>query len=152
MNVRHSLIWMLLLFAFLSPLTGCDSGGGGGGGGDGSAVFDTADEEGDGGGGDSINLTGTWRRPGLPSVYELRQSGSSLQGRYYEPNDPNVTGDIAGTVDGDDIEMDVVVDYADDSQADFTAHKSGTILGEDHIELVVTDSPKYQGQVQQWYR
>ena len=90
--------------------------------------------------------------PRLGSVYALKQSGISLQGVYYEKEDPYVRGDIAGSVIGGDIEMDIIVRFTDGIRTDFVAHKSGTVISEDHIRLVVTDSPIAQGQVQNWYR
>jgi hypothetical protein len=99
-----------------------------------------------------VNLTGKWMRPMLSSVYSLKHTGASLQGSYYEKNDTNVTGKIAGSVSGVNIEMDVVVTYTDGVRTNFTAHKAGTIKGANHIELKVVSSPLYQGQVQEWYR
>ena len=101
---------------------------------------------------ESVNLTGEWQRPGLGSVYALKQSGISLQGVYYEQGDPYVRGDIAGSVIGGNIEMDIVVRFTDGIRTNFVAHKTGTVISEDHIRLVVTDSPIAQGQVQNWYR
>ncbi|HOW96870.1 MAG TPA: hypothetical protein P5567_06915 [Kiritimatiellia bacterium] len=100
----------------------------------------------------SVNLTGDWQRPGLGSIYRLNQRGVSLQGAYFELEDPYVSGDIAGTVVGSIIEMDVAVHYTDGIRTDFVAHKSGSIISSDHIRLVVTSSPVAQGQVQNWYR
>lgn len=99
-----------------------------------------------------VNLTGEWQRPVAPSIYRLRHASSSVQGIYYEPNDTNVSGRIAGSVDGDDVEMDIVVTYTDGVRSNFVAHKSGTILSRDHMRLKVTDSPVALGQVQEWYR
>lgn len=99
-----------------------------------------------------VNLTGEWQRTGLPSIYRFNHTGESLQGIYYEPDDPQVHGDIAGTVNDPYVELDVVVTYADGIRTNFVAHKTGKIMGEDRLRLVVTHSPHAQGQVQDWYR
>ncbi len=106
------------------------------------------------GGGDNslskVNLTGNWKR--LTAVYKLKHSGASLQGSYVDGVNSNVSGKIAGSVSGVFVEMDVIVHYADNPTNDFTAHKSGKITGQNSMRLVVTASPHYQGQVQDWYR
>ena len=98
------------------------------------------------------DLTGEWQRTTAPSIYRLRHTGVSIQGIYYEPNDTNVSGRIAGSVDGDDVEMDIVVTYTDGVRSNFVAHKSGGILNRDHMRLKVIDSPVALGQVQDWFR
>lgn len=97
-----------------------------------------------------VNLTGNWKR--LTAVYRLKHTGASLQGNYVDGVNTNISGKIAGSVSGVNIEMDVIVHYADNPTNDFTAHKSGKITGQNSMRLVVTSSPHYQGQVQDWYR
>lgn len=99
----------------------------------------------------SANLTGTWGWQ-YSGLYKLRQSGSSLQGTYIEPGDPNVIGIIAGSIQGARIEMDVMVTHKDNPAANFTAHKSGQIHSSNYITLVVTGGPKFLGNVQEWYK
>ena len=98
----------------------------------------------------SVNLTGTWTR--LGSKYRLKQTGSSLQGTYYEPTDPTVRGAIAGTVSGRNVKMTIAVSYSTKPAENFTAVKGGTINSTNHMTLTVTGGPKFLGNVQQWYR
>ena len=98
----------------------------------------------------AVNLTGTWTR--LGSKYRLKQTGSSLQGTYYEPTDPTVRGAIAGTVSGRNVKMTIAVSYSTKPANNFTAVKGGTINSTNHMTLTVTGGPKYLGNVQQWYR
>ena len=131
---------------WLVVLAGCNDGGGGSGS-DNTTTNDTSSQA-----TEQYNLTGSWRRPGLPSTYRLKQSGSSLQGLYYEPYDADVSGAIAGSVDGNDVSMDVAVHFVSHPEDDFVAHKDGKIHNKDHMTLVVTGGPRYVGQVQEWYR
>ncbi|HAL91557.1 MAG TPA: hypothetical protein DCM68_00840 [Verrucomicrobia bacterium] len=155
MSKRLLLFPFLLLAGALLGLTGCDDNSSSSD--DEASAADVAaaptntpDEvESDGA---DVDLTGEWQRPVAPSIYRLRHTGQSIQGIYYEPNDTNVLGRIAGFVDGDDVEMDIVVTYTDGVRSNFVAHKSGTILSDDHMRLKVTDSPIALGQVQEWYR
>lgn len=101
---------------------------------------------------ESYDLTGLWRRKNDDATYSLRQRGKSLQGRFYDPSDPTVHGDIAGIVEGDEVTLYVAVTYDTHPEDNFTARKEGIIRSRDHMTLVVTGGPRYVGQVQEWYR
>ncbi|MCX7819960.1 MAG: hypothetical protein N2652_12265 [Kiritimatiellae bacterium] len=101
---------------------------------------------------ETYDLTGLWRLKGQQATYSLRQNGPSLQGRYYDPADPTVHGDIAGVVDGDEVALYVAVTFDTHPQDNFVAKKEGVIRNRDHMTLVVTEGPKYVGKVQEWYR
>ncbi len=98
------------------------------------------------------DLTGVWRRKGLTATYRLRQRGRSPQGVYIEADNPDVHGDIAGTVSGDNMDMYVAGEYISHPADNFTARTEGVIHNNDHMTLVVTGGPKYLGKVQEWYR
>lgn len=100
----------------------------------------------------AIDLTGRWVLSGKTGIYRLRQSGASLQGIYYDAVDHDVGGQIAGSVKGRRVELDVLVEYASHPADNFAAHKSGTIVNNDHMVLTVTAGPMYVGNVQNWYR
>lgn len=110
--------------------------------------FDAADDVADP---STVNLTGTWGWK-YSGKYVLRQSGTSLQGSYSDPQDPEIHGAIAGYVQGARLEIDVIVTHDVHREKDFTAHKSGQIHSNDHMTLVVTGGPNYLGDVQEWYR
>ena len=125
-------------------LTGCD-----GGGGDSSPPSAPEPPSNDT---PSYDVTGRWSyRDGL-AIYVLKQHGTSVQGKYYNPQDPSIHGDIAGSVHGDEITLYVVVTYDNHPEENFTARKDGIIHNDHHMTLVVTQSPHYQGQRQEWYR
>jgi len=124
---------------------GCDDGGG-----DGAPPSDQVQPPDDDQ--EEYDLTGLWRRKNNPATYSLRQSGHSLQGRFYDPSDPTIHGDIAGVVHGDEVSLYVAVTYDTHPEDNFVAKKEGKIRSRDHMTLVVTGGPKYVGQVQEWYR
>ena len=97
------------------------------------------------------NLTGTWgwTKAGL---YKLKQTGSSLQGTYYDPAIPGARGAIAGTVSGSTVKMTVIVTYQFNPAENFTAQKTGVIHSPTSMTLTVSGGPKYVGQVQQWHK
>ena len=149
---RMSRGWIVLAFAMIGlAVAGCDTGDGGGNGGT-TDTNTTASTDSTSSGSQDYDLTGRWRMKTLKATYKLRQSGKSLQGTYYEPDDPTIYGDIAGVVDGDEVAMYVAVTYETHPADNFTARKDGVIRNEDHMTLTITGGPKYVGKVQEWYR
>lgn len=101
----------------------------------------------------NYNLTGKWVLSGKTGVYRLQQNGRSVQGLYRDAVNNDVSGSIAGSVSGTRVELDVIVEFASDPTQNFTAHKSGTILSENRMELYVTAGPtQYFGHRQLWLR
>ena len=101
----------------------------------------------------NYNLTGKWVLSGKTGVYRLTQNGRSVQGLYRDAVNADVSGAIAGSVSGTRVELDVIVEFASDPTQNFTAHKSGTILSENRMELYVTQGPtQYFGHRQLWLR
>lgn len=171
-TMKHMLMLAALWTAALG-FVGCNDSGGGGGDPADTNTTDTAsastnnsstsDSTGSNNNSDNssssdtsasqaIDLTGRWVLSGKTGIYRLKQSGASLQGMYYDAVDHDVGGDIAGSVKGRRVEMDVLVQYASHPADNFTAHKSGTIINNDHMVLTVTAGPMYVGNVQNWYR
>jgi hypothetical protein len=98
----------------------------------------------------NVNLTGNWSR--LNAIYRLRQSGASIQGDYFDTVDPTIRGKIAGSVSGNNAGLTIVVTDSDEPTEGFTARKSVVIRSQNHLTMTVVSSPKFQGQVQEWYR
>lgn len=101
---------------------------------------------------EAYDVSGLWRMKGSTATYSLRQQGVSIQGRYSDPTDPTVHGDIAGVVDGQKVVLYVAVTFDTRPQENFVAKKEGLIRNPDHMTLVVTEGPRYVGRVQEWYR
>lgn len=101
---------------------------------------------------DAYDVTGKWYRKPYSAIYQLEQSGTSVQGRYYEPNDDTVYGDIAGTMKNNYIEMDVIVHYLTHPQDNFTAHKEGPVIDNNIIHFTITGGDHFLGQHQTWLR